>query len=266
LARRTEGRWNRRLSDAALFGAGALILVLPWQIVGRLQPDDGANQDIFVQYFLFADGAHATWRTWFQSRWDNFAHTFIPGYLLTADPTHESLNSAYGRSDRWVQASFLYWNTLPLALGLPAFCLAAIAIAQAVWRAFGVTFLTLIAPALFLVVYWGAASTGLMRQCGHALFFSVITVAVWSCATWPRTWSRRAMRIFLHPACYAWRGVDVAMMAFGTTLLNRQPDFAGLFGWNDVLSISCAGALLVWTVAVVARATPLPVGIGESKE
>jgi hypothetical protein len=256
LGRRTESSWKRRLVTATLFVAGALTLVVPWQIVGRLQPDDGANQDIFVQYFFFADGAHATWRTWLQSRWDNFAHTFIPGYLFTADPAHESLNSAYGRSDRWVQASFLYWNTLPFALGLPAFCVVAVALAHAARRAFAVVAVTIIGPALFLVAYWGAASTGLMRQCGHALFLSVIVMAVWSCAKWDAPCSRTAMRIFLHPACFVWRGVEIAIMAFGTTLLNRQPELAGLFGWSDLVSIACAVGLLAITVVVLVRASP----------
>ena len=253
IASRQDVRWPQRLVAPVWFAAGALVLVIPWQIVGWLHPDDGANQGIFVQYFFFADSAHATWPTWWRSRWDNFAHTFVPGYLLTADRAHESLNSAYGPSDRWVQTSFLWWNTLPFALGLPGFVVAFVAIAQAARHAFALTCVVLFGPALFLVAYWGAASTGLMRQCGHALFFSVIVLTAWSLARWRGAWSRRASSMLRHPACFAWRGVEIAAMAFGTTLLNRRPDFAGLFGWNDAISLLCAGALLTAVVRLLAR-------------
>jgi hypothetical protein len=253
IACRKDVRWHQRLVPPAWFAAGALVLVIPWQIVGWLHPDDGANQGIFAQYFFFADSAHATWPTWWRSRWDNFAHTFLPGYLLTADRAHESLNSAYGPSDRWVQAGFLWWNTLPFALGLPGFLVAVVAIAQAARRAFALTCLLLFGPAIFLVVYWGAASTGLMRQCGHALFFSVIVLTAWSLARWHGAWSRRATGMLLHPACFAWRGIEIAAMAFGTTLLNRRPDFSGLFGWNDAISLVCAGAFLIAAVGLLAR-------------
>lgn len=253
LAQRTDRTGWRRLIAPAWLVAGALVLVVPWQIVGRLRPDEGANQDIFAQYFFYADSAHATAATWWKSRWDNFAHTFVPGYLLTADPAHESLNSAYEPSDRWVQASFLWWNTLPLALGIPGFLLAALALATGCRRGLRVVLATLIAPALFLIAYWGAASTGLMRQCGHALFLSVIVVTIWTCARWPSSLLDNAVAAFLHPACFAWRGFEIALMAFGVTLMNWRHDFSDLFRWNDAVSLVAALGCLIALVMVLAR-------------
>jgi hypothetical protein len=245
--------WRQRLTALTWFVLGALTLVVPWQIIGRLQPDQGANQDIFVQYFFYADSAHATWRTWWQSRWDNFANTFLPGWLLTANRAHDSLNSAYGPSDRWVQASFLYWNTLPFALGVPAFLLVAVAVARAGRNAFATVFVVLFAPALFLIAYWGAASTGLMRQCGHALILSIIVLAIWSLATWPGGWTRGALAAFLSPACFVWRGLEIAVMALGTTLMNFRHDYAVLFRWNDALSLAGAATCLVAAVVLLVK-------------
>jgi hypothetical protein len=253
LAQPNAGPWWTRLSRPAWFATGALVLVLPWQVVGHLQPDDGANQNVFLHYFFFADSAHATWPTWWKSRWDNFANTFLPGFLLTADPAHPSLNSIYEPSDRWVKASLLYWNTLPFALGLPGFLLAAAAIVQACRRALAIVCVTVFGPALFLIVYWGAASTGLMRQCGHALFLSVIVVAAWSLARWPGAWSQKAVAWFLHPACFAWRAMEILLIAFGTTLLHQRPDVAGLFGWNDLLSLAAAATCLGGAVILLAK-------------
>jgi hypothetical protein len=240
----TPGSWQKRLVAPAWFAAGALLLVVPWQFMGRLHPDENADQRIFLQYFFFADNSHATFATWCQSRWRNFANTFLPLYLFLTNNARQTIDLDYGNSDRWVQASFLYWNTLPFALGGPGFLLACVAVFQACRRALAVTCVALLGPALFLIVYWGAASTGLMRQCGHALFLSVIIVTVWSLATWPNGWRDKTVAFFQHPICFAWRGGEVAVMAFGTTLLNRRPDFTGLFGWNDTLSLAIAAGLL----------------------
>ena len=254
LAQARSGPGWKKLSAPAAFMAGALVLVVPWQVVGHMRPDDGASQSIFLHYFFLADSAPAMWATWIKSRWDNFAHTFLPGYLLLADPAHGSINSAYGPSDRWVQASFLYWNTLPFALGLPTFLLVVTGIAQGCRRAFGIMCVAVFGPALFLIIYWGAASTGLMRQCGHALFFGVIVAAMWGLATGSAPWLRKAALASLHPACFAWRGLEIGLMAFGTTLLNRRPDLSDLFGWNDVISIGLAAACLAGALILLARA------------
>lgn len=245
--------WTR-LGPALWFALGALVLVVPWQLIGRVRADGGANQDVFLSYFFLADSVPATASTWWQSRWANFAHTFVPGHLLTEDPRHDSLVSIYGPTSRWVQASLLWWNTLPFALGLPAFLLTTAAALRLARRSPAIAAVALAGPALLLVVYWGAAKTGLMRQCGHALFLSLIVVATWSFAAWPDGWGRKALAAFLHPACFAWRGFEIALMAFGTTLLHRRPELAGVHGWNDVVSLACAAACLAAVVILLANA------------
>jgi hypothetical protein len=111
-----------------------------------------------------------------------------------------------------------------------------------------------IGPALLLIIYWGAASTGLMRQCGHALFLSVIVLAVWSIATSDGETMPRLLDAFLHPVCFAWRGIEIGLMAFGTTLLNQRPDFRGAYGWNDLVSLMVAVGCLVAAVILLAKA------------
>ena len=256
LARGGTGWDARRLVPPLMCAAGVLTLVVPWQIIGRWHPGEGATaQAVFVQFFRLADNAAATGPTWWQTRWDNFAHTFLPGYLLTASPTHESLNSIYGPSDAWVRRSFLYWNTLPFALGVPGFLLAAAAIVSACRRAPGIVLITYLGPIFFLVAYWGGARTGLMRHCGHTIFLSTLVLATWSLARWSTAWRGRAVAIFLHPACFAWRAGEIGLMAFGTTLLNAPPDLTTFFGWNDVLALALAAgcllgaAWLLWRLA-----------------
>jgi len=108
-------------------------------------------------------------------------------------------------------------------------------------------------PALLLIVYWGAATTGLMRQCGHTLFLSVIVIASWSLASAPKAWQQRVVAAFLHPACFAWRGVEIALMDFGVTLLNRRSESADVFQWNDAISLTVAITCLTSAVILLAR-------------
>ena len=252
---RSERGGVARLAAPLLCAAGVLTLFAPWQLVGRWHPGEGATaQAVFVHFFRLADNALATPATWWQSRWHNFAHTFVPGYFFTADPAHESLNAFQGRSDEWVRRSFVYWNTLPFALGVPGFLLAVAAIGSACRRAPGVVGATLAGPALLLVAYWGGADTGMMRHCGHAVFVSTVALATWSLARWRTRWRERALGALLHPACFAWRAGEIALVAFGTTLLNQRPDLATFFGWSDVLSLALAAGCLAGASILLARA------------
>lgn len=248
-----EAAWRRCLPPAQ-FAASVLLLVIPWGLLGRFAPLRTGSQTVFLDFFRLSNGKLETAASaWWQSRWDNFANTFVPFHLFTVDRTHESINSVYAPSDPWVQAAFLYWNTLPFAVGLPAFVLLLAAIIAAARRTPGIVTVKFIGPALFLIVYWGAASSGLMRHCGHVLFVSFIVLGVWSLHTHAGAWRDRALAAFLHPACFAWRGFEIALMAFGTTLLHARPAWSGPLGWNDAVSLAIAGACLTGAIILLAR-------------
>ncbi len=249
-----RGAWRPRIVAASAFGVGLGACVAAWQAVAALRPGPGGSQAIFLTYFKLADNRLATWSTWWETRWENFANTFLPFHLLTFDPTHESINSYYAPSDGWVHAGFLYWNTLPFALGLPAFAVMAVAIVRGARRAPRIAWITVLGPALFLIVYWGAACSGLMRHCGQVLFVSTIAFGVWS--LWQDRGAlglRRLARVFLHPACFAWRAGEIALMAFGTSLLHRVPRWGDQFAINDYLSLLVATLCLIVATMILAR-------------
>jgi hypothetical protein len=244
----------RRLIAPALFSAAVLACILPWMALGRLAPLRTGAQSVFFDYFRLSDGQLiGDPSVWWRARWSNFANTFLPLHLLLVDRTHESINSVYGPSPRPVQWAFLYWNTLPFALGLPAFVTLFTGIAAACRRAFLTVAVFLIAPSLLLILYWGAARTGVMRHCGHLLFVTPIVLGVWGLAVHGRDASRRVVSGFLHPVCLAWRTAEVALVALGTTLLNRRPDFSGPFAWNDIASFAIAFACLIAAVILLAK-------------
>jgi hypothetical protein len=242
---------RRRVERVAWFLGGLAALVAPWQALNWFGTGGLGSQSIFVTYWTWADGGPAAWYTgaWWHSRWENFANTFLPFYLLRIDPHHYSINAVGGLSDGWVHAGFLYWNTLPFALGLPAFVLLVAGIAANFRTAVAATLVVVIGPALLLVFYWGAMDSGLMRHCGQVLFVSVIVFGVWALARDPDGWPRPALRAFCHPFCFAWRGVEIVIMAFGTTVVNRYPNWTGPLLLND--AASCIIAVLCVTAAVI---------------
>lgn len=254
LAIRRGRPWPQRIAHGAAFGGGLLLIVASWQSVGALSPGAHPSQGGFLDYFFLADNHAATPATWLRSRWDNFANTFIPFRLLFTDPTHESINSIYGRSDNWIHFGFLYWNTLPFALGLPAFLLLVPALACAGARSPAVVLLGLIGPALLLVIYWGCACTGLMRHCGQGLFLAVLVLSAWAVhqlgarGRWP------LLLLLTSPALIGLRALDVAWMAYGATLHSHLPDPEDRYFSNDVVSLGIAVLCLTGVAMGMIRA------------
>ncbi len=246
-------RWKARAFQAASYAIGLILVVGAWQSIRFLDPAKQTGQEGFVEYFFLADNHTATWSTWFRSRWDNLANTFIPFRLLFTDQTHESINSYYGPSDAWVHFGFLYWNTLPFALGLPAFLILTPALLVGIWRRTTAAFTFVIGPTAFLVIYWGCASTGLMRHTGQWLFLSIILFSVLSLRQVEGRLRFWTVFIMTQPVLLILRGLDVGWMAFGTTLHDHFPNPSSPFFLNDWITLGLASAFLISGVFLLAR-------------
>jgi hypothetical protein len=247
-----RGSWFERLGRAAGFGLGTLLLVAPWMALGSAQHHAGWGQGGFFHYFATADEADPVGWSWWISRWDNFACTFLPFYLVLVHPTHQAINVIGGQSDGWVHFDFLYWDTLPFGLGLPAFAVLLRPTVAAVRRTPAVAFAAVFGPAALLMGYWGGDITGLMRECGHALFLSFIVLAVWTLYQPGGGWRRRAAALLVSPLFLAVRAAEVAWMGFGTSLRHQTNLLDGYYGWNDVLSLAVAAVCLAGGTAGLA--------------
>ena len=238
--------------SADFFLLGIAGLVLPWALLGKLAPP-GADQSSFLDYFFMADILPRTLDNWLQVRWDNLAHTFIPFHLLRAEQSHATLNSIYGLSDGWVHFSYLYWNTLPFGLGLPAYLVVAPGLVVAVAKRPYVALSTFMGPLLILLLYWGITRTGYMRFAGQVLFLTSIVLAVWMLSQVRDRWSKLAVAWLVGIPCLTLRALDLLWMNFGRTWLNHLPQLEQRFGYNDLLSMSAAIALLTWAVLSAVR-------------
>ncbi len=235
------------ISGGVRFAAGLCAVALPWMTAGVLASHTSdapfAGQAGFIDYFTMADGGPADWSSWSRSRWMNFSNTFLPFWLHYFNGNHPSISSIHAPSGPLVRFAFGWWNTLPLGMGLGVWALSMWALTRAA-RLFPAAFWMLIAgPALLLVAYWGAHSTGLMRECGHPLFAATIAVA---CTTASRTHGPLG-RIMGHPL-FPWLQLpETLLMLWLTTLLNPQP----WTGADPVLNAICLG-ISVLTLGVAA--------------
>ena len=222
-AGRSAGGGAAWMSAGVRFGIGASALILPWLALGALTPhlptSVHAGQSDFMRYWTLTDYQPATWTGWLIHRWTDFANTFFPFWLWFRNAGHFALNSVYAPSGGLVKFSFLWWNTLPLGLGLGVWAISAGVMVRNLRVRPAAAWLLVIGPALALIAYWGAFSTGLMRECGHPLFVAIIGVTCVGAAE-SEGWLQRVLR---HPATPWWQLPETLLMLWLTTLANPAP-------------------------------------------
>ena len=252
-AGRAERRMGAFIATGFRFGFGVAALAAPWMALGALMPHlpttPLAGQAGFFRYWLMADWKIATWGTWWQTRWMNFANTFVPLHLCLSDSfNHPKLSSAYEASDIWVKSSELWWNTLPFGMGLGLWGLSLAALGKALRTLTAAVILFVIAPALLITAYWGMDPLGLMRECGHPLFVAIIAiVCVVAAAN-----GGKLRTLLLHTAVPWLQLPETWLMLWLTTFLNRSPS-ATDFRHFDSVYFGINAAALVGVAWILSR-------------
>ncbi|MFO1448783.1 MAG: hypothetical protein U1F61_11565 [Opitutaceae bacterium] len=213
-------RLREAARSAARSAAIPLVAILGWMLAGRLAPQHGVHQGQadFLLYWFKADAAPADLRSWIASRWDNFANTFIPFWLHLVNRSHGALNSISGPSDSWTKFAFSWWTTLPLGLGLAPWTLAMVTLIRCPRRLLRLSIPMFLGPALFLVLYWGGSTTGLMREAGHPLLAGLVLFVFLELDR-----SGRGTALVRHPAWPVWQLPETLLMCWLTTWNNPAP-------------------------------------------
>jgi hypothetical protein len=216
--------WRHRLGEAAGFSLGFAAVMGVWVALNH----GHYGQMGFLQYLTSADGGAATWHTWWRSRLENFADTFLPFYVLAMHADHPSFNALGLRSDGVTQFFFQAWTALPFAVGLvtwlallPAFCRGILRRPAAAW-------LVVLGPVLLIMIYYGATITGVMRECGHVFFLSGWIFLVWSAEDLVPKW-------IFSPGFLGLRGLEVLLMMFASSLIPASRTWSSVWALNDAL-------------------------------
>lgn len=234
------------LRRAAVFGGVVLLSVAGWQLLNA----GHSGQAGFLRYVLDADGESGL-RGWILSRWNSTANTLIPFHVLAFNSAHPAFNALTEPSSGWIRYFLQYWTAAPFAVGLVTWAALLPAFVAALRRRPAVAAVTLLGPLLLLIVYWGAFSTGLMREGGHVLFLTGWIFLVWAAADRIPGWVPTG-------AFAAFRGVEVLAMMFLPTLADGTRDTAWLL--NDAVWLLVAIASVAASAWLASRPHPTRIG------
>ena len=237
LLRRPAPLW-RRFCDASIFGAIVLAVIAVWQLSGGRSENQGG----FLQYFWAAGGVYNTSASvWWASRWTSFANTFVPFYVVLFHADHPSFNALGMHSSPLVHFFLQYWTAAPFAIGLVTSCALFPTLVRAIARQPQVAAITLVGPTLFLTLYFGVSSMGMMCEPGHVLFLSGWVFLIWGAGDQFPRWTMS--KVFA-----AMRATEVFLMMFAPTLVNGTWDRLWLLNdllWGTICALSLVGVIYI---------------------
>lgn len=238
--------WRRpRILTALALLAGTAVLVLFWRELnaGHLRQD---------QFFEYVKQAYPhydpTASQWLGFRLRSLANTLVPFFLWLGDGANPSINVPEGNSPGVVHFFFQYWTSVPFAFGIVFLPMLVLSL----WRAFRrwtwPIFAIIVFPFLAFAVYWGASSSGILREGMQAWVMAVIAVVALQQASAGFPWFRSLpARLVL-----VMRAGEVFILAVGATLGTHGFDpLGGEYRLNDVVALAAllaASAAIAWLV------------------
>ncbi len=225
---------------AALF-SGLAIWLLAWRLINRHH----FAQSGFVFFYLQADRQVATLGNWLQDRLNSLLNTLLPLNLFLFHRKEYFVNAIEAPSPPIVEFFFQPWTGVPFGGGvLFFFCLLRLAY-TAFTKARAWFMLLIVVPFLVFTAYWGAASSGVLREGMHAWFLSLMigsVIILYRFAASHQTFFR-----FLNFAVL-FRGVEILLMLLLPTIWTQQKVIQQRYWISDTLSLLVMFAGTIWLV------------------
>jgi Dolichyl-phosphate-mannose-protein mannosyltransferase len=182
-----------------------------------------------------------TLSVWLSDRLVSIGNTLVPLRLFLLSAHDLDINAlsprcfpfCAGNSPAIVHFFFQYWTTVPFGLGIAFFPL----LLQSLWRAvrrwpWAIT-LAVIIPFVGFAVYWGGASTGLLREGLHPWVLTLLVVVAVQQRRDRFPWLRnRPLRALL-----ALRSLEVLLVAMLPTLVTRHRLYQPQFALTDTVAV-----------------------------
>jgi hypothetical protein len=248
---------------ALLLLAGLATYLIGWRLINSSHYTQSnfldyvwasGDKNLFLANVVRGLGGHpapAPLSAWVADRLVSVGNTLIPFRLplLSSNQLFASCGGFCTRPSAPIVQFFLqYWMTVPFGLGIVFLPL----LIQGLWRAIKrwpwAVVATVIVPFVLFAIYWGGASSGLLREGLHAWVLTIVAVIALEQQCEHFTWLRHSwVRALL-----ALRAVEVLLVAILPTIVTRHRLFQAQFSLTDsvaVLSIVvfCAClAGLVW--------------------
>jgi Dolichyl-phosphate-mannose-protein mannosyltransferase len=239
-----------RVGPAVLMLGGLAVWLVAWRVANgshytqtnflHYLTASGAN-NLFIADAMRAHGLQpppVALSAWLSDRLVLVGNTLLPLRVLLLSP--HDLNAVCGvrqlcviRSPFVVHFFLQYWVAVPFGLGIVFFPL----LLQGLWRAlkrcpWAVT-ATVIVPFVAFAIYWGDASTGLLREGLHTWVLTVLVVVALEQQRERFWWLR-------HPAARALltlRSLEVLLLAMLPTIVTRHRLYEPQFPLTDVVAV-----------------------------
>ncbi len=248
-----------RLMPAIMLAFGLGVFVITWRLANGSHYTQSAFQDYLKQAGSTRTlaGDPVTLSAWISDRLVSIGNTLVPLRLFLLSAHDQEINSALqtcfpfctGGSPWVVHFFFQYWTTLPFGLGIVFFPF----LLSNLWRAFRrwpwAILATVVVPFVAFAVYWGAASTGLLREGLHAWVLTLFVVI----GAQQRACGFPWLRSSLVRAVLATRPLGVLLVAVLPTVVTSRRVVAGHFVLTDSLAVIAMLALATYLGAAVWR-------------
>ncbi len=245
------------IRSGLLLMAGVAVWLAAWRVVNGSHYTQGE----FLRYFKQAGregslGDGATLSTWLSERLESLANTLVPLRLFAVSAHDPGVNAVdpscapfcKPTSPGVVHFFFQYWNTLPFGLAVVFLPLLLIALYRAARLWPWPVFAAVVVPFVAFTVYWGSASTGMLREGLHTWVLTLIAVVALEQGRQRFSW----LRSVPISALLVLRSVEVALVAVVPTLATRHRLYDPRFPATDLLALlailslcGCLG-LLLW--------------------
>jgi hypothetical protein len=237
------------LRQGVLLGAGLGAFLLAW----RLLNGDHYSQTGFLDYLTAAGwDFHPDPATWLSFRVKSVASTLVPLLLPLVSADNPSVNMVGGTSPTSVHFFFQYWTGLPFGIAIVFFPFLLISLWRA-WRRWPwPLFATVLVPFALFAVYWGASTTGMLREGLQAWVLTLVAVVACQQAAERFGW----LRSIPTRALLALRAAELLAVAVGPTALTGHALLSGDHTLTDVVALAAMVGFSAFLGTLVWRARP----------
>jgi len=242
-----NAKWKRPdIRTAVLLAVGTGAVVLAWRLVNGSHYFQGP----FFEYFKIAyPNYEPSPGQWIEFRLNLLGNTLVPLFLPIANGHDVSINTFGGISPGVVHFFFQYWTGVPFGFGILFFPLLLVGFWRALRRWPWAVTATVVIPFLFFAVYWGASSSGMLREGLQSWVLALLAVLALEQAARGFSWGRsKPIRAIL-----ALRALEVLAMALGPVVGTHDMRLlSDSLTLNDVAAVltmvgfSVAMAAVIW--------------------
>jgi len=237
-----------RIGSGLLVAVGLAVCLIGWWLINGSHYTQNGFLNMLSQAGptnLFK-GVPVTLSLWLNDRLVSLANTLVPLHLFFFSSMDQEVNSALqpcfpfcsGGSPAIEHFFFQYWNTLPFGIGIVFFPLLLVSLARALWRWPWAVTVAVIVPFVAFAVYWGGASTGMLREGLHPWVLVLLAVVALEQHARGFPWLRsRALRVVL-----ALRALEVLAVAMLPTIWTVGRVWSTQFWLSDIV----AAIVMVW--------------------